>query len=193
MTAGHRDRSDAPSTGALHVCPLSRLVETLATTGARSVVSLLALRQRGLMPPLGDVRHLALDLSDISAPMDGHVLAEEGHVAELLAFARAWDRRNPLLIHCYAGVSRSTAAAFAVLCALAPGWSEAEAALRLRMASPSATPNPRLVALADAALGRDGRMIAAIRAIGRGRECFEGDVARLDLPGAEVQMPAYQL
>lgn len=181
MSTGRPDPAGAG--GVLHVCPLSRLAETLASTGARSVVSLLAMRQRGLMPPLGTVRHLALDLSDISVPVDGHVLAGADHMAELLAFARAWDRRQPLLVHCYAGVSRSTAAAYAVLCALAPALSEAEAALRLRTASPSATPNPRLVALADAALGRDGRMIAAIRAIGRGRDCFEGDVARLDLPG----------
>ena len=199
MTAGRIGRAEAPAAGTLFVCPLSRLAETLAATGTRSVVSLLAVRQRGLMPPLGDVRHLALDLSDISAPLEGHVLADDRHVAELLAFARAWDRRHPLLIHCYAGVSRSTAAAYAVLCALAPARSEAEAALRLREASPSATPNPHLVALADAALGRDGRMVAAIRAIGRGRECFEGDVARLDVPGDEpgpgpvAQMPAYQL
>lgn len=191
---GHR--TEAPANGTLHVCPLSRLVDTLAATAAGSVVSLLAVKQRGLMPPLGDdVRHLALDLSDISVPTDGHVLAGEDHMADLLTFARAWDRRRPLLIHCYAGVSRSTAAAFAVLCALAPRQSEAEMALRLRRASPNATPNPRLVALADAALGRQGRMVAAVRAIGRGRECFEGDVARLDVPDdvPPAQMPAYQL
>ena len=196
MTVGCIDRAQAPADGTLHVCPLSRLADTLAASDAGSVVSLLAVRQRGLMPLLGaDVRHLALDLSDISVPTDGHVLAGEGHMADLLAFARAWDRRRPLLIHCYAGVSRSTAAAFAVLCALAPTRSESELALRLREASPSATPNARLVALADAALGRDGRMVAAIRAIGRGQDCFEGDVARLDVPGhgPKAQIPAYQL
>ena len=59
-----------------------------------------------------------------------------------------------MLIHCFAGVSRSTAAAFIAACALAPNRDEATIARALRAASPTATPNARLVALADAALGR---------------------------------------
>ncbi len=51
----------------------------------------------------------------------------------------------------------------------------------LREASPSATPNPRLVAVADAMLGRNGRMIEAIGAIGRGADAFEGTPFRLAL------------
>jgi len=44
----------------------------------------------------------------------------------------------------------------------------------LRQNSASATPNARLVAMADKLLGRDGRMIDAIRGIGRGANAFEG-------------------
>lgn len=135
---------------------------------------------------------LVLDVSDIAAPRDGFALAGEAHVAELLGFARAWDRLHPLLIHCYAGVSRSTAAAYAIACALDPGRDEAAVAAALRHVSPSATPNPRLVALADAALGRSGRMVDAIRAIGRGRDCFEGEVFTLDVPAGD-HTPAYQV
>ncbi len=168
---------------AIHVCPLSRLPETLLASGARSVVTLLAETFRARVPPLPGVRHLALDMSDITVARDGHAMPAEAHMVALLGFARAWDRREPLLIHCYAGVSRSTAACFAVACALDPGAEEAEMAARLRSASPSATPNPRVVALADAALGRSGRMSAAVLAIGRGRDCFEGEVFSLDVPG----------
>ncbi len=168
-------------TGSIHVCPLSRLAETLVASGARSVVTLLAADQRSELPALGGHRHLALDLSDIATPLDGFTLPSEDHVAALIAFARDWDRRRPLLIHCYAGVGRATAAAYAVACALDPAASERGTAERLRAASPSATPNPRLVALADEALGRSGRMVEAIRAIGRGRDCFEGDVFSLDV------------
>ena len=167
--------------GTIVVCPLSRLAATLDESRAGSVVTLLATGFAASLPVLGPVRHLTIDISDISVPQDGHVLPSGSHVERFLAFVTAWDRRLPLLIHCYAGVSRSTAAAYAAFCGLSPGLGEDDIALRLRAASPTATPNPRFVALADTALGRGGRMVAAIQRIGRGRDCFEGDVFRLDL------------
>ncbi len=51
----------------------------------------------------------------------------------------------------------------------------------MRFLSPSATPNPRLIEVADAILGRQGRMIAAIRAIGRGADAFEGAPFALEI------------
>ncbi len=168
--------------GSIVVCPLSKLPGTLAESRAGSVVTLLARGFAATLPVLGPVRHLTIDISDISAPQDGYVLPADTHIERLLAFVAAWDRRSPLLIHCYAGVSRSTAAAYTAFCALSPDSGEDDVAIRLRAASPTATPNPRLVALADTALGRGGRMITAIAGIGRGAECFEGDVFRLDLP-----------
>ena len=164
------------------VCPLSQLAVTLNESRAASVVTLLARGFAATLPVLGPVRHLEIDISDISLPLEGHVLPAEMHVERLIAFVAAWDRRAPLLIHCYAGVSRSTAAAYAAFCALNPDVPEEDIALRLRAASPTATPNPRFVALADTTLRRGGRMIAAIERIGRGADCFEGNVFRLDLP-----------
>jgi len=116
-------------------------------------------------------RRLDLRFNDIAAPREGLVLADAGMVADLLAFAA---EASALAIGCYAGISRSTAAAYAVACqAMGPGreWELAEA---LRGLSPAATPNPRVIALADSALGREGRMVAAVAAIGRGAEAFEG-------------------
>ena len=86
-----------------------------------------------------------------------------------------------MLIHCYAGVSRSTAAAYIAACRLSPHRDEHEVARALRAASPTATPNLRFVALADERLGRGGRMVAAVAAIGRGRECLEGVPFTLEL------------
>ncbi|MFZ0528573.1 MAG: protein tyrosine phosphatase, partial [Xanthobacteraceae bacterium] len=51
----------------------------------------------------------------------------------------------------------------------------------LRRASPTATPNRRIVSIADRLLGRDGRMIAAIETIGRGALAAEATPFRLDL------------
>ena len=113
--------------------------------------------------------------------MPGHVLPEATHLDELLRFVRAWDRAEPMLIHCFAGVSRSTAAAYIAACALAPERDEFAIARSLRAASSTASPNARLVALADDALGRCGRMNEAIAEIGRGQECFEGEPFTLEL------------
>ncbi|SEP48619.1 Predicted protein tyrosine phosphatase [Methylobacterium sp. ap11] len=160
----------------LHVCPLSRLPETVDATGARHVVTLINVGTPVVRPPaIAEADHLFVGVSDITDALDGHVLPDEAHVRRLLDFVRAWDRAQPLVIHCYAGISRSTAAAFIATCALRPDRDEAEIARELRLASPSATPNRRLVAVADAMLGRGGRMVAAIAAIGRGADAFEGE------------------
>jgi len=160
----------------LHVCALSRLPETVATTGARRLVTLINAGTPVTRPPaIAETDHLFVGISDITDALDGHVLPDEVHVRRLLDFVRDWDRAEPLVIHCYAGISRSTAAGFIAACALRPDRDEAEIARELRAASPSATPNRRLVAVADALLGRDGRMVAAVAAIGRGADAFEGE------------------
>ncbi len=159
----------------IEVCALSRIEEVAHAAGARSMVTLINDSSTVARPKtIAPERRLQLSMSDITAPLDGHVSPEESHVAQLLDFVRAWDRAQPLLIHCYAGVSRSTAAAFIAVCALKPEAPESELAQRIRALSPTATPNARLVALADDMLGRQGRMSAAVEAIGRGADCFEG-------------------
>lgn len=159
----------------IHVCPLSRLAETVSAQGARHVVTLVTPGIAVERPAgIAEADHLRLAVSDVAVATEGHVLAGSDHVAALVAFTRAWSREHPLVIHCYAGISRSTAAAFIAACALAPERDEADLATILRRASPSATPNIRLVALADEHLGRHGRMVAAIQGIGRGTEAFEG-------------------
>ncbi len=167
----------------LHVCPLAHVASTVDKTGARSLVTLL--RADGTMVErpvtIAPERHLTLAISDIVAPAPGQTLADVTHIDELLGFVREWDRAEPMLIHCYAGVSRSTAAAFIAACALNPRRDEFDIARALRAASPTATPNARLVALADAALERGGRMTDAIAEIGRGEQCFEGRPFVLEL------------
>ncbi len=166
----------------IHVCSLARLHETVDDTGARHVVSLIG-DEASVERPVAIVpeNHLWLRLHDISTPLDGYIFPEEEHVAGLLDFVRRWDRRAPLVVHCYAGISRSTASAFASVCALNPHRDEKSIALALRSASPTATPNVRIVSLADRLLGRDGRMVAAIETIGRGVLATEGTPFRLDL------------
>ena len=166
----------------IHVCSLSRLHQTVEATGARHVVTLL--KNVDLVQRPGGIasqNHLILGMDDITGPLDGYVAPDDEHVTKLIAFVRGWDRAAPLVMHCYAGISRSTAGAYVAACALNPRRDERAIARRLRLASPTATPNFRIVALGDRALGRGGRMTTAIEEIGRGVMAFEGDPFRLDL------------
>lgn len=126
-------------------------------------------------------RHLLLPMSDIILAAEGHVLPAEDDVKQILRFVRAWDRAEPLVIHCFAGVSRSTAAAFIAACVLREDRCEFEIARELRARSLTATPNKLLVEIADRLLGRQGRMVEAVEAIGRGEECFEAEPFVIDL------------
>ncbi len=159
----------------IHVTPLSRLAETVEASGASHLVTLINVATPVERPPaIPPERHLFLGVSDITAALDGHVLPGEEHVRSLLSFAQTWDRARPMVVHCWAGISRSTAAAYITACALEPRLDEVDLAERLRAASPSATPNARLVAVADELLGRRGRMVDAIASIGRGADAYEG-------------------
>jgi predicted protein tyrosine phosphatase len=161
---------------------MTRVVDTVRASGARTLVTILTAGS-SLVRPCGipRERHLRIAVSDIDKPVDGHVMAAEEHVDRLISFIEAWDQADPMVIHCYAGVSRSPAAAYIAACALAPHRCEFELAQELRRSSPTATPNRRLVALADRRLGREGRMVSAIAGIGRGADCYEGAPFALEL------------
>lgn len=161
------------------VCHLDAAPAECVRRGAGYAVSLLS---PGLGPPPFDLpaaRRLHLAFNDIAAPTKGLVHPAEAHVAALLAFFGQWDGRTPLLIHCLAGISRSTAAAYAAACLRDGPGGEARLAERLRTAAPFATPNPLMIALADRMLARDGAMIGAIAAIGRGAEAAHGTAFEL--------------
>ncbi len=160
---------------AVHVCPLSRIAPTVAASKASHLVSLINQTTLVTRPEsIPAENHLFLGIHDIVEPMDGMVIPADTHVDELIGFVQRWDQSRPIVVHCYAGISRSTAAAFITLCAVRPARDERELALALRKASPSATPNLRLVGIADRMLHRDGRMVAAVEEIGRGETAAEG-------------------
>lgn len=168
----------------IYVAPLSLVEATIAEVRVSHLVTLINGGTLVPTPPsIGPERHLRLDMNDICEPADGLVLPCEDHVAELVQFTLDWDRNAPILIHCWAGISRSTAAAFISLCALNPNADEFELARALREASPTAYPNRRLVVLGDEVLARSGRMIAAVEEIGRGELAEEGRVFALPAQG----------
>ena len=166
----------------IHVCSLARLHDTVAQTGASHMVTLLRLVDRVERPrSIAPDNHLILGMDDISMPLEGYTHPAEEHVVELIEFVQRWDRRAPLVMHCFAGISRSTAGAFISACALNPGREETVIAQAIRRSSATATPNIMLVSHADRILGRRGRMIAAVEALGPGLPSQEGEPFRLDL------------
>jgi predicted protein tyrosine phosphatase len=166
----------------IHVCSLARMPSTVAETGASHIVTLLRLTDRAKRPAhIAQENHLILGLDDIAEAADGQTLPADEHVERLLDFATRWDRKAPMVVHCFAGISRSTAAAFVTACALNPRRDEAAIARAIRDASPTAMPNTRIVSIADRLLKRDGRMVRAVDSLGRGLEAMEGHPFRLDL------------
>ena len=119
-------------------------------------------------------RHLKLALNDINERREGLVAPEGGHVQRLVQFVDDWDQKLSLLVHCWAGVSRSSACVFISLCHLNPDMDEKDIAMILRKASPTATPNALLVQLADDYLGRSGKMVDAVDMIGQGQMTYQG-------------------
>lgn len=157
------------------VGPLNKVQSLIDEHGVAHVVTLLAPNTphdapQGIAPD----RHLKLYFHDIVEHMEGHVPPSANDAERLITFLQEWDRQNPMLIHCWAGISRSTAAAYTALCMFRPNADEEELAFELRNASLSATPNKLIVSLADEVLGRNGRMVKAIASIGRGADAFEG-------------------
>jgi predicted protein tyrosine phosphatase len=164
------------------VCSLRAAHEQLTLHQAKSAISILAPpTQHPVFHGLRKTDHLCLSFHDVAAATPGLNAPGKQDMDKLLDFLQAWDQTRPMLIHCWAGISRSTASAFIASCLFQPDRDEQELADILREASPSATPNPMLIKLADQALGRDGRMVSAIENIGRGEDAFEGAPFTLDV------------
>src|ERR1700722_1301624 len=166
----------------IHVCSLAALPSTVKDTGASHVLTVMAnvaqvQRPVSVLP----ANHLKVQMDDITEAIEGFVAPSEIHIEQVLNFVRGWDRNAPLVVHCYAGISRSTASAFAAACALNPHRDEIAIARQIRAASPIAAPNRLIVSLADKALGREGRMLRALDEMGPGSMLVEGKPFRIDL------------
>jgi len=166
----------------IHVCSLPALPETVRATGASHILSVMAKVDQVQRPAsVLEINHLRVQVDDITEHMDGFVVPCERHIEQILNFVRNWDRGAPMVVHCFAGISRSTASAFAAACMLNPHRDEIAIARQIRAASPIAQPNRLIVSLADKALGRDGRMLRALDEMGPGSMIVEGRPFRVDL------------
>jgi predicted protein tyrosine phosphatase len=166
----------------IHVCSLAALPETVKATGASHILTVMAKVDQVQRPEsVLEANHLKVQVDDITEHMDGFLAPNDSHIEQVLNFVRNWNRSAPLVVHCYAGISRSTASAFAAACMLNPHRDEMSIARQIRAASPIAAPNRLIVGLADKALGRDGRMLRALDQMGPGSMTAEGRPFRVDL------------
>jgi predicted protein tyrosine phosphatase len=159
----------------IHVCSLAALPETVKATGASHVLTVMAKVDQVQRPEsVLEANHLKVAVDDITEAMDGFVAPSDVHIEQVLNFVRGWDRSAPLVVHCYAGISRSTASAFVAACALNPHRDEIAIARQIRAASPIAAPNRLIVSLADKVLRRQGRMLRGLDEMGPGSMIAEG-------------------
>lgn len=159
----------------LLVCPLSGLDDALIRHRPSHLVTLLS-PQHMIGTPAGfdPARHLRLGIDDVGDPQDADHPPGREHIDRLLEFARGWDGHAPFLIHCWAGISRSMASAFTVLCDRQGPGRETQIALTMRRRAPHASPNRLLIRHADDALGRGGRMVEALNVMGEALMVTEG-------------------
>lgn len=189
----------------LTVCGLSELEEH----GGRGITHVLSILDPqtpdpdfGRYPPH---QRTTLRFDDIVQDEPGKVLPSREDVDAILAYGRSLADGTPgeghLLVHCHAGISRSTAAMAILMAQAYPLEPEGAVVDRLVALRPQAWPNLRMIAFADEALGRDGRLVAAVAALYRRRlaarpELADGlarlgrstelDLARQSAPSAPV-------
>lgn len=164
------------------VTPLSAIADTIRSHRPSHLITLLS-REHMIDTPKGVAsdRHLRLTVDDVADPFLSEEPPAVEHIDQLLEFGRGWPAADPILVHCWAGISRSTAAAYILLCDRLGSGAEQDIARALRYRAPHAYPNPLMIELADKALGRNGRMSMAVESIGRGIIVAEGEIVELPL------------
>lgn len=159
----------------LIVSPVTQIDRLVSSHQPSHMITLMTAGAEVSTPPsISPDRHLTLYFNDIDTPRPGLTPISEAQMVTLIEYFRAWDQTSPVLIHCFAGISRSTAASMVGIAALKPDRSANSIAKELRFRSPSATPNKRILALADELIRPLGSLKEAGESIGRGAHAFEG-------------------
>lgn len=163
--------SPAPPFG-ITVCGIEELAGH-CTTGASHVLSILDpdYPVPEAFGTFGEHEKLEVRFHDIIDETPGLVLPQPGHVESILALGRGLLAEPApsahLLVHCHAGISRSTACMALILAQALPEQPADAILMLVHGIREKAWPNLRLIELGDAALGRNGTLIAATHALHR--------------------------
>ena len=115
----------------------------------------------------GELERLELRFDDIIDPVPGKILPAVEHVESILRFGHSLASAGAsarLLVHCHAGVSRSTAATILLLAQAQPTVRATEIVAEVARIRGKAWPNLRIIELGDALLNRKGALIGAAHA-----------------------------
>ena len=143
----------------------------------------------------GEHVKLELRFHDIIEEKAGEIAPQPAHVAQLLEFGRSLDReaatKRHLLVHCHAGVSRSSASMALLIAQAAPERPAATIFADILAIRPQIWPNLRIIEMGDAMLGRGGALVEAVAGIYRYQIKRQPELAeyfREDGRGREVVM-----
>lgn len=135
------------------ICRKNRVKDTVRKIGATHILSFLDPGDRLVTPrEVAPSNHVTFNMDDTHEPRDAYPPTME-HVRQVHAWFDALPADARLLVHCFQGVSRSTAMTLGLLATL---WTPEDAAIRLQKIRPEATPNRLIVALWDDHLRLDG-------------------------------------
>jgi predicted protein tyrosine phosphatase len=130
----------------------------------------------------GAHERLELRFHDVIDDVPGMIAPQPSHVARLLAFGRDLAAEPApgahLLVHCHAGVSRSTASMILLIAQACPRLAASVVAREILRIRPQAWPNLRIVEIGDTMLGRDGAIVEAVREIYRVKLATRPDLAK---------------
>jgi predicted protein tyrosine phosphatase len=151
----------------LTVCGLHEL-DTACNPHATHVLSILDPGMPQPAPFAGWPAHARLELrfDDVIEETPGFEAPTTDHIAQVLEFGRSLqsERDGHLLVHCYAGISRSAASMYLLLAQARPDRAPAELLAEVARIRPQIWPNLRMVELGDAALGRNGALTEPLAA-----------------------------
>ena len=138
----------------------------------RAVTHLLSIHGHQLdRPPtprwIDNGHHYTLQFDDVERSSQDRVAPAHEDVEQILQIGRNLVNQSlvlpvHLLIHCQAGVSRSTAAALAILMQVYGLGREEDAVRHLFRIRPQARPHQRIVLVTDLLLGCRGQLVAAV-------------------------------
>jgi predicted protein tyrosine phosphatase len=167
--------------GELWIC---RACDLSSLSGEISPDRILSIAEPGFRNPTppgihGD-RHHHLNFDDIVEAMPGYLEPSEQHVGEIMDLAVGLVDTERILVHCQAGISRSSAAALIILAVRNPGHERA-IARQLRAEGPWFVPNRLMVEIADRLIGRGSLLSDALIGMGPPSVILNAKPVRLPL------------